>query len=621
MPEPKLAHLEVLARLDELMTRAAEWCRRPPVWQPQRTAQALLQRVLDRVESLKVRLEAPIVAATFGGTGTGKSSLVNALVGEEVTRTGRERPTTQRPVLIVHPGTPLEALGLPLEDFEVVRREADLLRDLVIIDCPDPDTSEAETAGSNLERLHALLPYCDVLIYVSTQQKYRSARVAEELGQAAAGCRLVFVQTHADLDDDIREDWRQQLREHYEIPDVFLVDSVRGLREQRAGQRPGGDLARLQDLLTSQLAASERVRIRRANVVDLLLETLERCAGLLAAHAPELARIEAALVEEQRGLTRRLSERLGRELLASRHLWERRLLGAVSDTWGFSPFSALLRLYQGLGALVASVTLWRARSAAHMALVGAVQGGRWWLGRRESRAAEEKLQGAFCLDDSLLRQAELVIQGHLYGAGLQLPGGAHSLVELRRRAADVEQEFLGGAGRRIDELIARLAARNSRWHVRLFYETAWSLYLGLILYRVGRNFFVDSWTGAAPLLSSDFYFPAALFFLLWGGLLLMAFTRRLRRGLQREVQALSGELVQVQLAGGLFPDVETHCRAARSSLEEIEALRGLAERLKRDVALAWGLGGPRAPISGAASVTSSVGGDGERALGQSLQLR
>src|SRR5690606_26788400 len=111
--------------------------------------------------------------------------------------------------------------ALPLDDFDVVLRDVDLLRDLVILDCPDPDTSEDESAGSNLERLHALLPYCDVLIYVSTQQKYRSARVAEELGQAATGCRIVFVQTHADLDEDIREDWRHQLRADYEIPDVF----------------------------------------------------------------------------------------------------------------------------------------------------------------------------------------------------------------------------------------------------------------------------------------------------------------------------------------------------------------------------------------------------------------
>ena len=61
-------------------------------------------------------------------------------------------------------------------------------------------------------------------------------------------------------DEDIRADWRRHLHEQYEIPDVFFVDSLRGLREQQAGQRPSGDLARLQDLLTTQLAASERAR-------------------------------------------------------------------------------------------------------------------------------------------------------------------------------------------------------------------------------------------------------------------------------------------------------------------------------------------------------------------------
>lgn len=583
MLDPQLVHFELLARMDDLVSRANDWNRHPAVWRPQRAAQGLLQRVLERIHSLKIRLEAPIVCATFGGTGTGKSSLVNALVGEDVTRAGRERPTTRRPVLIAHPKTSLPALGLPLDDFEIVLRDADLLRDLVILDCPDPDTSEAETAGSNLERLHALLPYCDVLIYISTQQKYRSARVAEELGQAAAGCRIVFVQTHADLDEDIREDWRRQLRAHYEIPDVFFVDSVRGLREQRSGQRPSGDLARLQDLLTSQLAASERVRIRRANVVDLLAGALDRCEHLLSEHTPELASLEKALVTEQQSLSSRLANRLQSELLDSRHLWERRLIAAVAEAWGTSPFSALLRIYQGLGSLVTSVTLFRARSAAQMALIGAVQGGRWWLGRRDDRAAEDKLQSAFCIDDAHLREAELVVQGHLRSAEIERGESKHSLAELRGRAVDVEQEFLGDAGRRVDGIINRLAERNSKWSVRAGYEICWGAYLAFILYRVGKNFFYDSWLADAPLLASEFYIPAALFLVLWAGLLIMSFTRRLRRGLEQEVYTLAGDLVQTQLASGLFPDVESACRSARTAIDELRSLKGMTQGLQTGV--------------------------------------
>ena len=100
---------------------------------------------------------------------------------------------------------------------------------------------------------------------------------ADELGQAATGCRLCFVQTHADIDDDIREDWRLQLDSDYDVPDVFFVDSVRALQEQIAGKRPTGDFAKLQDLLGTRLAASARVGIRRANLLDLIDGALKHC--------------------------------------------------------------------------------------------------------------------------------------------------------------------------------------------------------------------------------------------------------------------------------------------------------------------------------------------------------
>ena len=222
-----LAQLEILAQVDEVVGRLSQWAADESAWEPINHCQALLKRVLSRIDSLRIRLESPLVVATFGGTGTGKSSLVNAIVGRECAKTGRQRPTTVRPLLFAHPETDLAGLGFALDEYDVTRVEAPLLRDIVLIDCPDPDTSESEAKGNNLERLHRLLPHCDVLIYTSTQQKYRSGRVSDELGIAATGCRLLFVQTHADLDEDIRDDWRRHLAPHYEVPEVFFVDSLR----------------------------------------------------------------------------------------------------------------------------------------------------------------------------------------------------------------------------------------------------------------------------------------------------------------------------------------------------------------------------------------------------------
>lgn len=599
MPAPhELQQIELLARVDDLAQRVRGWCDAAGDWSPFQACTSLLRRVQQRVDTLRIRLEAPLVVATFGGTGAGKSSLVNALVGEECSTTGRERPTTRTPVLIAHPRTELELLGLPLENLQVVRRDADLLRDVILIDCPDPDTSETDAAGSNLARLRALLPHCDVLIYISTQQKYRSARVVDELREAATGCRLVFVQTHADRDTDIRDDWKRVLREKYEVPELFFVDSPRALREQQAGQRPTGEMGRLIDFLMTQLASGERVRVRRANVLDLLQAALHRCRQLVQQQLPQVEHLEAALGEQRQTLARKMSERLRTELLSGRNLWERRLLAAVTDSWGFSPFSSVLRFYNGLGSLIASMSFYRARNTAQMALIGVFQGGRWLKERQEEKTASESLDRASLLglDDALLREAELVIEGHVYSAGFSREKlQSRSLGELRRQASRVEGEFLIDARSRIDSIIQELAQRNSRWWIRGWYELLFLAYVGFVLYRAGRNFFYESFVADAPLLGTDFYIPAGIFFILWSGLLVMAFTRRLRRGVEREVDQLARELVDLRLAGGLFPELESACTRVQRHVADLEALTLQVDSLSRDFAYAPALGSQRHP--------------------------
>jgi hypothetical protein len=597
MTSSELTQLEALAQIDSLVARTTAWADRPVSWGPALRSQALVRRVLNRVETLRIRLEAPLVVATFGGTGTGKSSLVNALVGEECSESGRQRPTTRRPVVIAHPRTELEPLGLPLDSVELIRRDADVLRDVVLIDCPDPDTSEGETSGSNLAILRSLLPFCDVLIYTSTQQKYRSARVLEELGQTASGCRLFFVQTHADIDSDIRDDWRAQLSGDFEVPDIFFVDSRRALREQQAGERPSGEFGRLLDALATQLAASERIGVRRANVLDLLQAAFVRCRSFLAEGWPAIERLSAVLLEQKQVLARRMAEELQRHLLTSRNLWERRLLSEVTDTWGFTPFSALLRAYAGLGGLIASFSFYRARSSVQMALIGAIQGARWLQSKQEELTASSAVSRAttLSLGDDLLREAEIVIEGHIRAAELE---GGHrvksSVEDLRQQAVAVEQQFLGDAGRRIDGIIQSLAARNSRWYVRAWYELLFASYLVFALGRVAKSFFYDSFWLERPLLATDFYIPAILFFVIWSLLLVVLFTHRLRRGLSSEVQRLVREMVEVRLSQGLFPQWESACRDAAAFRDDLAALHGRTNTLRDEFAMT-GIGGAKGP--------------------------
>ncbi len=587
---PELEQLTLLTEIDDLLNRIRRWKQQEVPWEPATNARALVGEVLNRVQSLRIRLESPLVVATFGGTGTGKSTLVNALIGQDVTQTGRQRPTTVTPVLLVHPGFDLQGTGLDPDQFQVKRLESPVLRDLILIDCPDPDTSDVAEQGSNLARLRSILPHCDVLLCVSTQQKYRSARITDELADAAAGCRLVFVQSHADQDSDIRADWTAALQSKYQVPEMFFVDSRRALREQAQGLKPTGDFGRLQELLSSQLGVSRRMAVRRANLIDLLEEVLAISRSHYEESLVGVRRLLGALDDQQTELKERMSSTLRAELLVNRNLWERRLLGAVTDLWGFSPFSAVLRLYNGLGGFLASLTFLRAASSAQMALIGAVQGARWLRLRAEEQSAESSLErlSACGIADHQLQEARVRIFGYLRGSGIE--SGEYlqkrDLEELRRQAARMETHFLSDARRTIDQLIEKLAEQHTAVVERWTMECLFLLYPLFVTMRMGYNFFWSSFLGpilgvmsqAAPLLTVDFYIPAIFFLVVWSSVVVLMLTQRLKRGLTDHIGQLAQRMADTQFPEGLFPGLERVCQEI---LREDRSLQDLSERTER----------------------------------------
>lgn len=597
MSPAELDQLEIFAQVDELLRKMQHWCLKDFTWEPLQQARALLLRLQPRLETLRIRLEAPLVVATFGGTGTGKSSLVNALVGQDVSSAGRERPTTRRPMIVKHEQTDLDVLQLPLGQWDVVSLNEPLLRDVVLIDCPDPDTTShadendsAQHSETNLATLRALLPYCDVLLYTSTQQKYRSARVGEEFDVAATGCRLIFVQTHADHDVDIRSDWRAQLESQFAVPDMFFVDSTRALAEQQAGQRPTGDFAKLQELLQSRFAAGERLAIRRANLLDLVDAALRRCEARLEAAGPAIERLQHGLQEVRQRTITTMSSALSDQLQASRHLWEQRLLSAVTQRWGLSPFSSLLRVYSGLGALMASASLARARSTAQLVLLGAVAGGKWLAERSKDRAAEYSFEEVAVLgiDPALQREARLVLRGYLHEARLDV--SLDNATENRRDVAVLEAEFLQRARLQVDAIIDRVARKKSGWFARCGYELLFATYIVFVVGRAGQLFFYESLFQKQSLPTTDFYLSAAIFFVLWSAFLLISFLSRLRSGLNREIQQLAVTLAQERTEGSLFPTLDRALEDLQADRDRLLQLSASCQQLRVQVAVSVPLG-------------------------------
>ncbi len=130
--------------------------------------------LLERAGQRRSRSPDYTVVGLFGATGSGKSSLINALVGDPIARTHVRRPTTSEALAAVWgPEGAVELLDW-LGVRERVVRDAPLdtrASRLILLDLPDFDSVEA----GNRAIAEKLAAQVDALVWVVDPQKYADA--------------------------------------------------------------------------------------------------------------------------------------------------------------------------------------------------------------------------------------------------------------------------------------------------------------------------------------------------------------------------------------------------------------------------------------------------------------
>ena len=150
----------------------------------------LVTQIPVRLSVLSYKSSSEFLWVIFiGGTGTGKSTLFNALTGRSLSKTGVERPKTNGPVAYSHKSTLIEK-DFPFGSVEIHRVRIDetssseysgvsgqlLVLDhdleefshLVIVDTPDLDSLELK----NRQMVEDLQLLADFVIFVASEEKY-----------------------------------------------------------------------------------------------------------------------------------------------------------------------------------------------------------------------------------------------------------------------------------------------------------------------------------------------------------------------------------------------------------------------------------------------------------------
>ncbi len=240
-----------------------------------------------------------VVVAVAGGTGSGKSSLVNALVGQTLCAAGVRRPTTERAqaVLIgdapgaeplldwlrVYERHPLPAEGLLAE-----------LQGAVLLDLPDVDSTVHEHA----QAAERLIERCDLLLWVMDPLKYGHALAHQRYFARLAHHAdvLLVVLNHVDrLGEADRETDLAHLR------DLLAKRGLAAAQVLPTAATTGEGIAELRRRIGVAVGERRAPRERiRADVAALM----ERCAAqlpppqVLALDADTLARMQREAVNE-----------------------------------------------------------------------------------------------------------------------------------------------------------------------------------------------------------------------------------------------------------------------------------------------------------------------------------
>jgi len=352
---------------------------------------------------------------------------------------------------------------------------------------------------------------------------------------------------------------------------MFFVNSMKPEED--------GALQELRQLLTCDLNEEAAIRIRQANYFGLAEEAVTDCQRMVERDWQPISKLRERISEERQRFGERMANKIRSELIRDRRTWESKLLGRVSAQWGYSPFSLLLRMYQGLGTVVSGAFLTRVRSPIQLALWGSFETMRQL---RKRKLKQNTVLPEFSVEESnQLRESALILTGFATDAHVSTRHCQSNVILSESRQTN--ETLLAEIASELETMTDRLVQRCQRLWFRSLYEMLFSTMMLGLLYLLAKNFFYDFvWLNNHEGLYGIKVYGASLFWLtIWGIVLLFFFTMTLRRGIERTIQKTSRDWHRLPALNGLFAALETETTRILAFRDELESLKGLIDRINQ----------------------------------------
>jgi energy-coupling factor transporter ATP-binding protein EcfA2 len=209
----------------------------------------LLAQIDDYLLPRVRRSGAPLLVALVGSTGAGKSTLINSIVGQQISATGVRRPTTNSPVLACHPDdmswfaenmflptlprVRQEGLVRPGRDGLLVLAASEgMSKGVALLDTPDIDS----VVRAHHEFAYQFLDASDLWLFMTSASRYADAPVWEILQHArerGAALGVVLSRVPPAHRDELTEHFTAMLEangisanDRFVIPETPILDGM-----------------------------------------------------------------------------------------------------------------------------------------------------------------------------------------------------------------------------------------------------------------------------------------------------------------------------------------------------------------------------------------------------------